>query len=295
MSLMSLQKSCKNNVKTIFSLVHHLGTEYNKNKTPIKLNEEEDKIVSDITDEFGFDDKTKEFVVKLISRVYDREHIIRGGSRSMVPYDNYDQSTTKTLFTRFNLSVLVMFICAMIVMVSVMIEFRKLFESIDPSSQDEPFLVFMLMFYRKLFDQKQLFTDIITKASTSYAIKLQSRISETCMNMDSISNTILTSVMSLISPSDITSCMVRESGSIMRQQLESLDTRLTTLLTPLIWSVRVIVFNGIYLTGVIAYKGYDVVSSITNSRGNTRRITSTGGNKNKNKSKKNRKTRKNRK
>jgi len=285
---MSLQKSCKNNVKTIFLLVHHLGREYNKNKKPIALNEEEDKIVSDITNEFGFDDETKGFVIKLISRVYDREHIIRGGSKSMVPYDKDNQSTTKTLFTRFNLSVLVMFICAMIVMVSVMIQFRNLFESIDQSTQDEPFLVFMIMFYKKLFNQHELFANIITTAGKHYATTLHSRISETCMNTDSVSNTILTSVMSLISPSDVTSCMIRESNSIITQQLTSLDIKLKTLITPLIWSVRIIVFNGLYLSGLIASKAY---GSINDTRRNSRRLT--GGNKSKNK--KNRKTRKNRK
>lgn len=268
--------------QNVFPLIKHLVKKYNSNKK-ITLTKPEEIVVSDILNEFGFEIETKKLIKKIIIRVYDRKiyeirngSSMRGGSKSLVRYG--EQSPTKTLFTRFNLSVLVMFICAMVVLIAAMTEFRIFFETIDPSTENEPFFVFIQIFYSKLFDKKQLVTNMITTAASRYAETLTSNIEMNCMRTDSVSNSILTTVMSLLSPNDITSCMIRESKFIMDQQISTLESRLKMLMIPLVWSMRVIVLNGAYLTGVIVHKaiGSTRRQTIRNSDDNSL----TGGRKN---------------
>jgi hypothetical protein len=154
----------------------------------------------------------------------------------------------------------------MVVLIAAMTEFRIFFETIDPSTANEPFFVFIQIFYSKLFDKKQLVTNMITSAASKYAETLTSSIEMNCMRTDSVSNSILTTVMSLLSPNDITSCMIRESKFIMDQQISTLESRLKMLMIPLVWSMRVIVFNGAYMMGIIAYRTTGMISSSRRQR-----------------------------
>lgn len=281
----SISKKCaeKELNETIFPLIDHLVKKYNKN-IKISLTKGEEKVVSDILNEFKFTNEQKKLIKNIIVRVYDNKindkylynerGSFSGGSKSLVRYNKSSKKYTN--YEYINLSAIVLFICAMVVLIAFIVEFRVFFEQIDPNTEHDTFLIFVKLLYIKLLNKRKFITDMITAAATNYGESVVDGIQKNCMKVNSYSNTVLTTIMSVISPDEINECMFTESKNIFNQQVNQLQTTYNRLMIPFIWSLRIIVVDGIYLSVLLGCKVYNLYSNnrtIRNSDSQPRRGT----------------------